>query len=86
MEFLVLISSLFVIVSGFAMLMFLIVNSVINRNVHTVFYSPRSENETEYGLRTLLFLYPNAVINTTGNTVSKKLELENNRIITHQEL
>lgn len=86
MEIFVLISSLFVIVSGFAMLIFLIVNSIISRNVHTVFYSPHSENETEYGLRTLLFLYPNAIINTTRNPVSEKLESENSRIITHQEI
>lgn len=85
MEFLVVICSLFVIISGISILMLLIANSIINRNVHTVFYSPRSEGETEYGLRTLLFLYPKAVINTTKNPVSVRLEKETCRIITHQE-
>lgn len=86
MEILVFSLAVFIILSGISVLVFLIGNSVISRDVHTVYYSPHSENETEYGVRTLLFLYPNAVINTTRNRVSERLEEKISRVITHQEI
>lgn len=86
MEILIFCLAVFIILSGLSVLVFLIGNSVISRDVHTVYYSPHSENETEYGIRTLLFLYPNAVINTTRNPVSERLERKKTRVITHQEI
>lgn len=86
MEILVFCLSVFVILSGLSVLVFLIGNSIISRDVHTVYYTPRSENETEYGVRTLLFLYPDAVINTSRNEVSEQIEKKNSRVITHQEI
>ena len=86
MEILIFCLSVFIILSGLSVLVFLIGNSVISRDVHTVYYSPHSENETEYGVRTLLFLYPNAVINTSRNRVSERLEKKIARVITHQEI
>ena len=86
MEILIFCLSVFIILSGLSVLVFLIGNSVISRDVHTVYYSTHSENETEYGVRTLLFLYPNAVINTSRNSVSERLEKKIARVITHQEI
>lgn len=86
MEILVFCLAVFIILSGLSILVFIIGNSIISRDVHTVYYSPHSENETEYGIRTLLFLYPNAVINTSRNRVSQRLEEKISRVITHQEI
>ena len=86
MEILVFCLAVFIILSGLSILVFIIGNSVISRDVHTVYYSPHSVNETEYGIRTLLFLYPNAVINTSRNRVSQRLEEKISRVITHQEI
>lgn len=86
MEILVFCLAVFIILSGLSILVFIIGNSVISRDVHTVYYSPHSENETEYGIRTLLFIYPNAVINTSRNRVSQRLEEKISRVITHQEI
>ena len=86
MEILVFCLAVFIILSGLSILVFIIGNSVISRDVHTVYYSPHSENETEYGIRTLLFLYPNAVINTSRNRVSQRLEEKISRVIPHQEI
>ena len=86
MEILVFCLAVFIILSGVSVLVFLIGNSIISRDVHTVYYSPHSEHETEYGIRTLLFLYPHAVINTSRNRVSQRLEKKISRVITHQEI
>lgn len=77
---------LFVIASGVFIFAFVLLNSIINRNIHHISYSPKSENETEFGLRSLLFLYPNAVIDTPKTPVSEKIHKENKRVTVHQEI
>lgn len=74
------------ILSGMAMLSLIIATSIIGKKIESVTYTPLTENETEYGLRTLLFMYPNAVIHTPQNEISNRLMAENTRVIVHQEI
>ena len=77
---------IFTILSGMAMLIFTLTASIIGKNIECITYTPLTENETEYGLRTLLFMYPNAVIHTPQNEKSNRLMAENTRVIVHQEI
>ncbi len=86
MEVFVVLFSLVTILAGLSVLIMLIAANIIGKNIREITYSPRSENETEYGLRTLLFMYPNATIHTPHNEISKRLETCETRIITHQEI
>ena len=86
MEIFVIIFALFIIITGTAMSVIIIASAIIGRNIRYITYTPLSENETEYGLRTLLFLYPNAVIHTPQNEISKRMMSENSRVIAHQEI
>ncbi len=78
--------AILIVLAGLGMLFLITTAAVIGRTIEHVSYYPRSENETEYGLRSLLFMYPNAIIYTPENKVSQKLSKENNRIIIHQEI
>lgn len=84
MDILVLLYSIFTIAIGIIALFLLIFCYISGKNIDYISYTPRSENETEYGLRSLLFMYPNAVIDTPQNTISEKLKNETHRITTHQ--
>ena len=84
MEILVLIYAVFTVLVGLFVLGLLTFNAIAGKNITYISYTPRSENETEYGLRSLLFMYPNAVIDTPQNPISERLKIENSRIITHQ--
>lgn len=84
MEILVLIYAVFTVLVGLFALGLLAFNAIAGKRITYISYTPRSESEAEYGLRSLLFMYPNAVIDTPQNPVSERLKIENSRIITHQ--
>ncbi len=86
MEIFVVVFAVFTIIAGLAMLGLILAAAIVGRNIDDITYSPGSENETEYGLRTLLFMYPNAVIHTPKNEISSRLKSQNTRIITHPEI
>lgn len=86
MTLLVIIYSIFTVFIGFAALFFLILNYIFGKNIDYISYTPRSESDVEYTLRALLFMYPNATIHTEENEISKRMKLQNRRIITHQEI
>lgn len=86
MEVFVIIFALFTVVMGLLMLSIIITAQIIGKNIKNITYTPLSENETEYGLRTLLFMYPNATIHTPQNEISKRLTHQNTRIIALPEI
>lgn len=86
MQILVFTYAVLTVIIGLLAIVFLVFNAIAGKNITRIYYTPRSENETEYGLRSLLLMYPKATIHTSQNPVSKRLESENSRIITHQEI